>query len=118
MKWPAAAAMLTVGVLAACSAPQEPPAEAAALAPYTIGCQPSRSMEWVPSVEPFATAERALEHAAEHADLPGLPRSGWQLLSDDNAGRRIYASGSWGVEVLRTDGGWLAVSASTCSSSS
>jgi len=96
--------------IAACSAPAEPPS----IAPYTPGCQVARSVEWSPSNQPFTTPELAMRHVSDQADLPGLPTAGWRLVSDDGAGRRVYASGQWGVEVLKSGRGWLAVSASTC----
>ena len=36
--------------------------------PYSPGCQHSRSVEWVPSVRPVASAELALERARQVVD--------------------------------------------------
>jgi hypothetical protein len=68
----------------------------------------------VPSDEPVATAQLALERARQQAGLPELPRSDWTLVSDDGSGRWVYASASWGVELLEDERGWLAVSSFMC----
>ena len=85
MKWTQGGPLLTALVLAACTKPQAPPS----VVPFSLGCQVVRGVEWIQSVAPSKTPESALDDIAEQTGLAELPRSGWTLLSDDGAGRRV-----------------------------